>query len=77
MDASHLSVLVHAVSSSEAFGLAEKIWQENARYVRTDQNGGKQMLRFVFSNPPCVVWLQRDQGRSDVYAMPKPSWANQ
>ena len=69
VDAGHLSLLVHAVSSDDAFGLVEKIWQENARYVRVDQGSGKELLRFVFSKPACIVWLQRDQGRTDAYEL--------
>lgn len=62
-----LSVQVHAVSGDEMFRLAQKLWDENARYVRVDDPSGKEYLHFAYQNPSCVVWYQRDRGRTDVF----------
>lgn len=60
-----MSVLVRVVTSDEAFSLAQKLWDENFRSVRTDERTHKEFLRFGYANPKCTVWLQRDQGRTD------------
>ena len=69
VDTGRVPFLVHALRSGEAFALAEKVWQENHRYLRFDRQGNKELLRFVFSKPPCVVWLQRDKDRADTYEL--------
>lgn len=69
VDPTTLPIFVHAIQSAEAFGLAEKIWQANMRYVMLDGGNRKELLRFVFNDPKCVVWLERDQGRTDTYEL--------
>ncbi|HEX8762788.1 MAG TPA: hypothetical protein VF733_03435 [Candidatus Saccharimonadales bacterium] len=69
VDPTTLPIFVHAVQSVEAFGLAEKVWQANGRYVMLDADNRKELLRFVFNDPKCVVWLERDQGRQDTYEL--------
>jgi hypothetical protein len=64
-----LGVQVYALSSEEAFGLAQKIWDENARTMRLEERTRKEFLRFGYANPKCVVWLQRDQGRTDTFEL--------
>ena len=68
-DSDKLSVQVYAVSGDEAFKLAAKIWNENARTTRLDQRTGKEFLHFGYTNPKCVIWLQRDQGRTDTFEL--------
>lgn len=60
-----LPVLVHSLQSGPAWDLAQKIWQANSRNVLQDAMNHKELLHFVFNNPTCAVWLQRDQGRTD------------
>jgi hypothetical protein len=62
-----LSVQVHVVASGDAFKLGQKIWDENARTLRLDEQTGKEFLHFGYANPKCVVWMQRDQGRTDTF----------
>lgn len=69
VDPTRLPVLVHALYSTEAFNLAQKIWENNARYALVDATNRKELLRFVFAQPACVVWLQRDQGRADTFEL--------
>ncbi len=69
VDPTTLPIFVHALQSAEAFDLAGKVWQANARYVMADPNNRKELLRFVFDNPKCVVWLERDQGRTDTFEL--------
>ncbi len=64
-----LSVQVHVVASTEAFKLAQKIWDENIRTAHLDAQTRKEFLRFGYPNPQCAVWLQRDQGRKDVFEL--------
>ncbi|MBX6334038.1 hypothetical protein IRY61_01695 [Candidatus Saccharibacteria bacterium] len=64
-----LNVLVRTVVSDQAFGLAQKIWNENFRSAYTDEQTRKEILRFGYANPKCVVWLQRDQGRADAFEL--------
>jgi len=64
-----LNVLVRTVVSDQAFGLAQKIWDENVRSARTDEQAHKEILRFTYANPKCVVWLERDQGRADAFEL--------
>jgi len=63
VDTDKLTVQVHVVASAEAFQLGQKIWSENARTVRTDIAAGKEFMHFVYANPTCVVWLQRELAR--------------
>ena len=67
--ADKLTVQVHVVGSSSAFQLAAKIWAENQRTLRTDPATGKEFLHFAYANPKCVVWLQRDPGRHQVFEL--------
>lgn len=69
IDPTKLSVFVHDIKDGETYGMTQKVWDNNARYVVVDQTNHKELMRFMFSNPTCVVWLQRDQGRSDTYEM--------
>ena len=69
VDPTKLPLLVHVLQSNEAFALAEKVWQTNQRYQRIDQANRKELQRFVFANPACVAWLQRDMGRSDCFEL--------
>jgi hypothetical protein len=69
VDPTTLPIFVHALKSAEAFGLAQKVWENNARYLMLDAGNRKELLRFVFSDPPCVVWLERDQGRADTFEL--------
>ena len=62
-----LPIFVHAIQSADAFLLTQKVWDNNARYVILDPTNHKELMRFVFSQPTCVVWLQRDQGRVDSF----------
>lgn len=68
-DADRLMVQVHAVGSAQAFTLAEKIWAENQRTLLRDPATGKDFLHFAYANPKCVVWLQRDPGRYQIYEL--------
>src|SRR3982751_1384729 len=69
IDPTRLPIFVHAVQSAEAFDLAQKVWENNARYVVDDPTNHKELMRFVFSQPTCVVWLQRDQNRTDTFEL--------
>ncbi len=69
VDPTTLPIFVHALQSAEAFNLANKVWQANARYVMADPANHKELLRFVFNDPKCVVWLERDQGRTDTFEL--------
>lgn len=69
IDPTKLPIFVHAIQSAEAFGLAQKVWENNGRYVILDPTNHKELMRFVFSQPTCVVWLQRDQNRTDTYEL--------
>jgi hypothetical protein len=69
IDPTKLPIFVHSLQSAEAFDLAQKVWENNGRYVILDPTNHKELMRFVFSQPTCVVWLQRDQGRSDSYEL--------
>jgi hypothetical protein len=64
-----LTVQVHAINSIAVFGMAQKIWNENARNLRRDTVSGKELLHFSYANPRCVVWLQRDGGRTDTFEL--------
>lgn len=69
VDPTKLPIFVHAIQSADAFALATKVWENNGRYVILDPTNHKELMRFVFSQPTCVVWLQRDQGRIDTYEL--------
>lgn len=62
-----LTVQVHVIGSSEVFQLTEKIWAENQRTLRSDPTNGKQFLHFAYANPKCVVWVQRDPKRHQIF----------
>jgi hypothetical protein len=69
IESDRLPVFVHAVQNTESFTLAQKVWDNNGRYIMLDSVNGKELMHFVFSRPTCVVWLQRDKGRSDTYEL--------
>ncbi len=69
IDPTKLPIFVHAIQSADAFDLAQKVWENNGRYVVKDPANHKELMRFVFSQPTCVVWLQRDQDRTDTYEL--------
>ncbi|HKU18989.1 MAG TPA: hypothetical protein VJP80_07025 [Candidatus Saccharimonadales bacterium] len=64
-----LTVQVHVVSSNPAFGMAQKVWGENMRSLQFNQMTGKEIMHFAYAQPKCVVWLQRDHGRTDVFEL--------
>ncbi len=64
-----LTVQVHAIASSEAFGMVQKIWNENARTMRYDQSSNKEFEHFAYAKPSCTAWLQRDKGRASLYEL--------
>ena len=67
--ADKLSVQVHVVGSAPAYALAEKIWAENQRTLLRDPATNKEFLHFAYANPKCVVWLQRDPGRHQLFEL--------
>ncbi|HSW98873.1 MAG TPA: hypothetical protein VLF71_03475 [Candidatus Saccharimonadales bacterium] len=67
--ADKLTVQVHVVGSADVFAVAQKIWAENQRTLRSDPATGKEFLRFAYANPKCVVWLQHDHGRHQVFEL--------
>ena len=67
--ADKLSVQVYAVAGDEPFRLAQKLWDENARTVRVEEHVGKEFLHFAYANPKCVIWFQRDQGRTGTFEL--------
>jgi hypothetical protein len=69
VDPTILPIFVHSVQSAEAFDLARKVWENNRRYVMLDPANKKELMRFVFSQPACVVWLQRDKDRTDTFEL--------
>jgi hypothetical protein len=64
-----LPVFVHVVQSNDAFAVAKKLWDENVRLLHINQSTGKEFLRFTYARPACNVWLQRDQGREDMFEL--------
>lgn len=69
VDPTKLPIILHVLQNTEAFALADKIWQANIRNILIDAPNRKDLLRFVFTNPACVAWLQRDQDRSDSFEL--------
>jgi hypothetical protein len=69
IDPTTLPIFVHVLQSASAFEIAQKVWQENVRYVMADQANRKELLRFVFNDPKCIVWVGRDQGRTDTFEL--------
>lgn len=69
VDPTTLPIFVHALQSSDAFTLAQKVWANNSRYLMFDPTNNKELMRFVFSQPTCVVWLLRDKGRTDTFEL--------
>jgi hypothetical protein len=69
VDPTTLPVFVHAIQSTDAFQQAQKVWENNIRYVIEDPTNHKELMRFVFSQPSCVVWLERDEGRTDIFEL--------
>src|SRR5688572_25638602 len=68
-NADKLNVLVRVTVGHEVFSSAFKIWSENFRTIKIDKQGGKEYLHFGYANPKCVVWLQRDIGREDLFEL--------
>jgi hypothetical protein len=66
---SKLPIYVQVVQDAGTFALAQKAWQNNERGVRLDPGTRKEFLRFELLQPAQVVWLQRDQNRTDVFEM--------
>lgn len=64
-----LGVQAYAVVSEQAFGLAQRLWNENGRNIRTDESTHKEFLHFGYTNPKSSVWLMRDQGRADAFEL--------
>jgi hypothetical protein len=69
IDPTVLPIFVHSIQSADAFTLAQKVWENNARYVILDTANNKELMRFVFSQPACVVWLERDKDRTDSFEL--------
>lgn len=69
VDPTTLPIFVHALRSTEAFNIAQKVWDNNKRYLMLDAGNHKELMRFVFNEPVCVVWLGRDQGRRDTFEL--------
>jgi hypothetical protein len=68
-DSDQLTVQVHAVASSAAFDATQKVWGENMRALQVNEATNKEIMHFGYASPPCVVWLQRDRGRTDVFEL--------
>jgi hypothetical protein len=64
-----LPLFIHAVQSANAFALAQKVWDTNARTLQQDAANRKEYMFFTFAQPSCLVWLQRDQGRTDTFEL--------
>ncbi|HSX36398.1 MAG TPA: hypothetical protein VLH84_05700 [Patescibacteria group bacterium] len=64
-----LNVQVHTAVSTHCFGMAQKIWGENMRSLKVDEGLGKEMLHFAYASPRCMVWLERDHGRTDAFEL--------
>ena len=69
LDPTTLPIFVHVIVNAQAFDLARKIWENNARYILLDSGNHKELLRFLFNDPPCAVWLGRDQGQTDIFEL--------
>jgi hypothetical protein len=69
IDPTKLPVFVHAIQNAESFSLIQNVWTNNNRYIILDPTNNKELMRFVFSKPNCVVWLERDRGRTDTYEL--------
>jgi hypothetical protein len=69
VDPTKLPLLLYTIQSVDAFALVQKVWDTNVRITRIDVSNKKEVQHFVFSNPDCVVWLQRDQGRTDCFEL--------
>lgn len=64
-----LTVQVHVLASKEAYELTDRLWRENMRTLHIDESAHKEFLHFGYNKPKCVVWLQRDQGRSNPFEL--------
>ena len=69
IDPTKLPIFVHAVQSADAFALCQKVWQTNKRTMLVDSTNRKEFLHFVFTDPACVVWMQRDLHRTDTFEL--------
>ena len=67
VDPTKLPIFVHSLQNNDTLALAQKVWDANNRYLLLDPANNKELLRFVFADPACVIWLQRDQGRTDTF----------
>lgn len=68
-DTGTLPIFVHALQSADAFNLAQKVWEANTHALLVDPANHKEFMQFRFTQPECVVWLQRDQGRTDTFEL--------
>jgi len=64
-----LDVQVHVVGNAQIFALTQKIWGENQRTLRIDPGTGKEFLHFTYANPKCVIWVERDPKRHQLFEM--------
>ena len=64
-----LQVQVHVVIGIDAFHLATRLWDANQRTLHLEPHAHKEFMRFAYTNPSCTVWLQRDQGRDDIFEL--------
>jgi len=64
-----LTVQVHVISSAEAYNMVQNLWNENIRTLHLDAGSGKEFLHFAYVQARCVVWLQRDRGRTEPYEL--------
>lgn len=69
IDPTKLPIFVHTIAGKEAFALCSKVWEANKRTLLQDSVNRKDFLHFVFANPSCVVWLQREAGRQDTFEL--------
>lgn len=64
-----LPVFVHALADDQAFAVAQRLWDENARLMYIDKTNRKEFVRFTYAKPDCTAWLQRDQGRASIFEL--------
>jgi len=62
-----LPVLVQVIQNTEIFGMAQRLWQTNARAARLDPTTHKEFLRFGLVQQGQAVWFERDQNRPDSF----------
>jgi hypothetical protein len=67
--ADKLQVQVHVIAGIDVFRLATRVWDTNQRSLHVEAHAHKEFMRFAYTNPSCTVWLQRDQGRDDIFEL--------